>query len=230
MDLKKAIITAPTRLELTALSLHTELSHLMERHNLQGVVSGVGPGAAAMNLTIAMERQRPEIVILAGTGGGYDGAGVRLKEVCLAESEAYGDLGRCTHEGIEPIEIDKEALPAVFPLKDRQMRFLKPDFFKIIGELGIKSAPMVTVSCSSGDFERAERLRFRFGAAVENMEGAAAAQVCDRYDTPLIELRGISNMAGDVDKSRWMMEDALKETASAIVCVLNYLKNLSSGD
>lgn len=230
MDLKKAAIIAPTRLELNALSLHAELQRLMERYNLRGAVSGVGPGATAMNLTMLMERERPEVIIMAGAGGGYEGAGVRMKEVFLAESEAYGDLGRCTGEGIEPIKIGKEALPAVFPLKDRHMRFLKPDFFKIIEELGIKSAPMVTVSCSSGDFERAGRLRLRFGAVVENMEGAAAAQVCDLYDTPLIELRGISNMAGDADKSRWMMEDALKETASAMVCVLNYLKNLSSSD
>ncbi|MGQ9499735.1 MAG: futalosine hydrolase [Dissulfurimicrobium sp.] len=230
MNLKKVIIAAPTRLELNALFLHTELSDLMARHNLHGVISGVGPGATAMNLTMLMERERPEIIIMAGIGGGYEGAGVRMKEVFFAESEAYGDLGRCAYKEIEPIKIDKEALATVFPLKDRHMRFLKPDFFKIIEELGIKSAPMVTVSCLSGDFERAERLRLRFGAAVENMEGAAAAQVCDHYDIPLIELRGISNMAGDTDKSRWMMEDALQDTASAIVCVLNYLKNLSSSD
>lgn len=230
MDLKKVIIIAPTRLELNTLFMHNELSHLMKRHKLLSAVSGVGPGATAMNLTALMERERPKVIIMAGVGGGYKNAGVRLKDVFLAESEAYGDLGRCAYGEIEPIKIDKEALPLVFPLKDRLVRSFKPDFFENIEKLGIKSLSMVTVSCSSGDFERAERLRLRFGAGVENMEGAAAAQVCDYYNMPLIELRGISNIVGDADKSKWMLEDALKKTASAIVCLLNYLKNLSQGD
>lgn len=230
MDLKKTAIVAPTRLELNALSLHTELSRFMERHSLQRVVSGVGPGATAMNLTMVMERYLPELIIMAGVGGGYEGSGVHIKEVFLAESEAYGDLGRCVYEEIESIKIDGGMPPAVFQLKDRWMRYLKPDFFKGIDGPLIKTVPMVTVSCSSGDPERAERLRLRFNASAENMEGAAAAQVCNSYDVPLIELRGISNMAGDADKSGWMMEAALKETASAIFRVLNHLKNFPSGD
>ncbi|MGB9711720.1 MAG: futalosine hydrolase [Dissulfurimicrobium sp.] len=230
MDLKKTLLITPTRLELYALSSVVEFSKVVERNRLPHIVSGIGPGATAMTLTMIMERQRPEIVILVGIGGCYKDTGVGLEDVCLAESEIYGDLGRCTPKGVEPIEIGNERIPMMFPLKDRWTRFLKPDFFKILDGIGIKAIPMVTVSCASADFERAARLKHRFKAAVENMEGAAAAQVCSLYYAPLIELRGISNYAGDPDKARWTTEGALKKTATVLVSILNYLKILSPGD
>jgi futalosine hydrolase len=51
------------------------------------------------------------------------------------------------------------------------------------------------------------------------MEGAAAAHVCALYGVPFLELRGISNMVGDRDRSTWLIDQAA-ETAGRAALVL----------
>ena len=72
----------------------------------------------------------------------------------------------------------------------------------------IKTGNFITVSAVSGSQKRAKDLGKRFGAVCENMEGAAIAQVCTLYELPMIELRGISNMAGVRDKRKWNLKIA----------------------
>jgi futalosine hydrolase len=38
------------------------------------------------------------------------------------------------------------------------------------------------------------------------MEGAAIAQVCAIYKIPMLEIRGISNIAGERDKRKWNLD------------------------
>jgi futalosine hydrolase len=48
----------------------------------------------------------------------------------------------------------------------------------------------------------------RFGALCESMEGAAAAHVCALHDVPFLEVRGISNLVEDRNRSRWRIIEA----------------------
>jgi futalosine hydrolase len=77
--------------------------------------------------------------------------------------------------------------------------------FKFAYSLGlpIKRGKFITVSTCSGTSSRGAELYNRFGGICENMEGAAVAHVALLYDTPLLEVRGISNMVEDRDLSRW---------------------------
>jgi futalosine hydrolase len=40
------------------------------------------------------------------------------------------------------------------------------------------------------------------------MEGAAAAHVCALHDIPFLEVRGISNLVEDRDRSKWRITEA----------------------
>jgi futalosine hydrolase len=184
------------------------------------LICGVGPGATALELVRFLERKGPHTVILAGVAGGYRGSGVELEDVCIAASEAYGDLGRCVTDRVEPLEISGEVLPTTFPL-EAGWRPLFPTGF--LDGLGVREVPMVSVSCASGTRERAGRLRSKFGACAENMEGAAAAQVCAAYGLPLVEIRGISNWAGDLEHRNWKMGNALRRTAVVVGAVIAHL-------
>lgn len=224
MDITKILIASPTKLELSA------FSNVIKDSGLDYIISGVGPGATAMNLTRAMEKQRPCVTIIVGIGGGCPGADAGTKDVFLAESEAYGDLGRCTAGGVESVNIPFEGPEIVFPIREKWPAYLASGLHDVLAELKVKTAPMVTVSCASANFERAMEIGLRFGAAVENMEGAAAAQVCNRYGVPLLELRGVSNIAGDPERSKWVVEEALNKTVMALSGILTYLKKLSPSD
>jgi futalosine hydrolase len=69
----------------------------------------------------------------------------------------------------------------------------------------------------TGTLRRARELRRRFGALCENMEGAAAAQVCARYGVPLLEVRGISNMVSDREPASWRKREAARNCQHAVM-------------
>lgn len=74
----------------------------------------------------------------------------------------------------------------------------------------------LTVGMASGDASVAKERFRRYGAFAENMEGSAIAQACFRFQTPMIECRGVSNMAGDRRKERWEMDKAIANSHAVI--------------
>ncbi|MFO8240217.1 MAG: futalosine hydrolase [Dissulfuribacterales bacterium] len=217
MTLSRILIICPTKREMKSLIT------LAERYNCPHLVCGLGPGSTSFELTRFIEsRGAPSAVILAGVAGAYQWADVRLEDVCLATSESYGDLGRQGASGIEPISLEGDEAQTEFPLESGWRRIIKSDRLK---GLGLCCGPMVTVSCVTGNKERAWDLHKRFKAVAENMEGAAAAQVCNHYQIPLFELRGISNWVADIDKKNWRLERAMNATAKVVEKVLGILSD-----
>jgi futalosine hydrolase len=83
--------------------------------------------------------------------------------------------------------------------------------------------PSLTVSMVSGDRQTAEDRFKRHRAFAENMEGSAVAQVGVRFNMPMVECRGISNWAGDRDKTHWEMDTALHHCHAILITWLNLL-------
>ncbi len=215
MTVPRILIVSPTKREMES------FLPLARRYKCPHLVCGLGPGSTSFELTRFIEnRGAPYTVILAGVAGAYQWADVELGDVCLASSEAYGDLGRQGPSGIEPISLEGDETQTEFALEPGWRRIIKSD---IVKKLGVRYGPMVTVSCVTGTSERARDLHERFKSIAENMEGAAAAQVCDYYQVPLLEFRGISNWVGDLDKKNWRMNQALNATARVLEKVLGIL-------
>ncbi len=201
---------------LLAVPTACEMEPLLHYAGLSGwprLITGIGPGATALNLTRFLERNGKHTVILAGLAGAFPDTGASPGWLCVATSEAYADLGRCGPDSVEPVRIKGEKIPLFFPLEQHLDRLLPPGFPDLPG---IFAGPMITVCCTSGTRTRVEYFRKKFGCVAENMEGAAAAQVCREYDTPMLELRGISNWAGDQDKTNWQIQPALEKLSNAL--------------
>lgn len=79
--------------------------------------------------------------------------------------------------------------------------------------------PCLTASQVTGTADEAEVLSRRWGALAESMEGAAAAHICALYDTPFLEVRGISNLIGDRDRSSWQIDRAVRASATAALTI-----------
>ncbi len=183
------------------------------------VAPGIGAANAARGATLLLERRRPGAVILAGIGGAYPGAGVAVGGLVAAEKEIYADLGVLTKDGLLPvsatgIELMRKGKRKYFNEFPLDRRLLK-QAAKHIGDL--KAGVFLTVSQVTGTAERARRLRERYGALCENMEGAAVAQTCAAYGVPLLEIRGISNMVEDRDPSRWKKTLAAENCQRAVI-------------
>jgi futalosine hydrolase len=80
----------------------------------------------------------------------------------------------------------------------------------------VSYGPSLTVSLASGDAAVAQERFLRYQALAENMEGSAVAQAGLRFAIPVLECRGISNLAGDRDKSHWRLELAVAHSQAVV--------------
>ena len=227
--MQKIALIAPTQVE------SRELRHGIEPlpDGAEGVVSkgflhgrsilfshcGIGKVNAAHSVTLLLEHQKPDILILFGIGGAYAGAGVG--DVVIAVNENYGEEGVMTPVGWKPMEFTG------FPLlksdleyfntfaMDRKISQLAIKASKDIG-LKVYSGNFITVSQCSGTRKTGEILRERFNGICENMEGAAVAHICAKYAVPMIEIRGISNIIEDRDLKKWNIPLAVSNCSKAV--------------
>ena len=90
-------------------------------------------------------------------------------------------------------------------------------------ELGggrIITGRFLTVSGITWGRERANMLYDRFLPVMESMEGAAAAHVAQCRGIPMIEIRAVSNTAGERDKEKWDFSPALEGVKSICLAAL----------
>lgn len=153
----------------------------------------------AHRLTLEIERQRPDGIIVVGIGGAYPGSGLTIGEVACAGSETFGDLGVETPDGfLELSEFVRNSYPLQLFPADIHTNF-------------------VTVSTCSGTDELSARIQARTHGHVENMEGAAAVQVAACYGIPIGELRGISNFTGRRDRAAWKIPEAARAAQETLL-------------
>ncbi|HKF69858.1 MAG TPA: futalosine hydrolase [Vicinamibacterales bacterium] len=213
----------PEVLLVTATELEAKL---LSSSRFPLVVTGIGPVNAAHALTRYLATSpKPSLVIQTGVAGAYVPAGIPVGSVVLADTEIYGDLGVMTVGGWRPIEL--VGIPVVASRDGQPARF---NYFPLDAKLvahasGIagvhvtRTGPFLTLSAITGVRTLGDELHGRFGALCESMEGAAAAQVCALNDVPFLEVRGISNLVEDRDRSKWRISEAA-EAAQAVALKL----------
>ncbi|NLI82642.1 MAG: hypothetical protein GX443_13280 [Deltaproteobacteria bacterium] len=139
----------------------------------------------------------------------------RLRKAVLQSTLPQG--GRCRLGSI-PVECPEMAVSAAGFERPSFSNGVRADFQLVYG-------PSLTVGMTSGDRQTARGRFHRYGAFAENMEGSAVAQTCLLYGVPVVECRGISNMAGDRRKENWKSELAVAHCQGIL---LRFLETLSA--
>ena len=181
---------------------------------------GVAKVNTAAGLALALHTLSPERVVQFGIGGVFAGAGLELGRVAVATQETHLDTG----VQLEDEWHDMKALG--FPLLGAHYNTFPtdPTLTRTLTSLTDAAAcAFGTSEAVTGSFTLAEVLRERSGVSLESMEGAAAAQVCAAFGVPFAELRGVSNVVGERDKTRWALPDAVRAVNRA---VLRYVHEL----
>ena len=193
--------------------------------------SGLGKINAAAAAAAILSSYSVARLWMWGSAGAYDLAGVEISDIVLASEEILGDEGVATVSTWQPLDaigiplIDSTVKPIfnrmeVDPLELKRGRQLLSEWQRIPAAARIHVGPFVTVSAVSGSSARARLLSDRYRALCENMEGGAVAQVCLRYRVPFLEIRGLSNRAGDRKKKRWQLSKALNNCQRALLYLL----------
>jgi futalosine hydrolase len=215
-------------------------------------ISGCDKANAAHMLTCLLQTMRPKplLVLLVGVAGAFPygafpylgrGAGAqlgaRVGDVVIATREIYSDTGSSSPTGW--LSVDELGLPLArvnggelggdFPLDARLVRAAAA----AIEAEGwpeprpkVVTGPCVTASRVTGLLTEGEQVVRRWGAVAESMEGAAAAHICALYGVPFLEVRGISNLVVDRDRSSWEVDRAVAVAARAALAVAAALDRL----
>lgn len=186
--------------------------------------SGIGQNAMAIQLTRLLERYSPQAVLLCGCGGSYPGSGLQNGDLALASEEICGDLGVATENAFIPLEqLNIPQQPELMPLS-RQSYPLQSELTDLTQRVlpQVSFGPFVSVNSCSGHQALSDDLQRRTGGICENMEGAAAAQVCSEYRLPLLELRGISNPTGSRDPQQWEIKRGAEAAQLGLLEILQH--------
>jgi futalosine hydrolase len=185
------------------------------------LVTGAGTVNTAGALGALIPALRPRGVIVCGCGGAFSGWGLLHGDVVFATAEIAPQLGVEPDRKEDPV-VDLPFLPNRISLDGTLAR---RGYEALLGnapfsEGSVHSGPFVTVSTVTASPSTAEGYRRLYGAMVENMEGFAAARLCQRYVVPLLEVRSVSNMVGERNRSAWNLDLAFKRAQEAVLTLL----------
>jgi futalosine hydrolase len=189
------------------------------RFKLSFHTCGVGMLPACFAIQKMVYDLKPDLVIQAGISGTFTPE-LQLTQVVAIRNECIGDLG-VEEDGklrdVFDLQLQNED---EFPFRHKKLENPWLPQFNLVQ---LREVPAVTINEITTRPERLQALQFKYGVAVESMEGAALHYVALLTNTPFIQIRAISNFVGERNKENWQMQEALENLGSII---LQYIDKL----
>jgi len=205
------LLVAATEKELQA---YTEISQ--RAGDVITLVSGIGAVESTLNLSRFLSTAQGanvQKVIHFGVGGAFQGLGLDLLDICLAEKEILADFGICWGERTEPFDFLSQDTWQV--KLDQQMLQQAGTILRQL-EIPNHSGNFITVNGVSGHACRGNQFRDRYQAICENMEGFGVARVCQQFQVSCLEIRCISNMVEDRNRQAWKIPEACRALGTVV--------------
>ena len=168
------------------------------------LITGVGLTAATHAITKAVLNKTPRFILQAGVAGCLNKK-LPLTKVVIVEHETIGDLGVEEHGSFHSV-FDLNLLNRNDPpwTNGRLSNNIEP-----LKHTGLTIVNGVTVNEISTNEKRIQFYRDQLDASIETMEGAALHYVALMEKIPFLQIRSLSNFAGERDKSKWVMDIAI---------------------
>lgn len=181
--------------------------HFLDKNKVEDVevlVTGVGLMTATYSLAKKICEKKPAVIIQAGIAGSIDPT-LNQGITYLVSSETVGDTG-VTENGIFHSVFDLGLLELnAFPWKEGRLNN-DPHFLQ---QFDVPSVTAVTINEVTTDRGRIHYYKDDLKVQVESMEGAALHYIGLQENIPFLQLRSISNHAGERNKKNWVMEEAI---------------------
>jgi futalosine hydrolase len=177
-----------------------------QKCHVKHIITGVGLLPSAYSLTKAVMTSRYDLIVQAGIAGSLQN-NLSLGDVISVSSECLGDAGVVEHNKFYSLFDMKLTDPNSFPWK--QGKLINPN--SLLLDINLPSVQSVSVNEISTDRSRIAYYSNVLGAEIESMEGAALHYICLQEQIPFLQLRSISNFAGERDKSQWKMQTAIEK-------------------
>lgn len=217
----KVLILTATKMELSPLLMQLKFLKRQFPHlQLAWGETGVGMLNSCLEIMHLCSKTSPNWVIQAGIAGSFLSTKT-LGKTFAVEAETLGDTG-VWEKGkwldifdLNLISVNKK------PFVNKQI------LNKKIGTTNLLKLPLaksLSVNQITTGNKNKLQLKKKYGVDIENMEGISAHMVCNYLKLPFIQLRTVSNLVGERDKSKWKMQAAINDLNITLV---NYLDALN---
>lgn len=197
------LVVAATALEITPfLEQYRLKSDLPE--DIDVVITGIGLTAATYSLTKQLQFKRPELIIQAGIGGCYN-KNIALGSVLAIKKEIVADQA----------VTEKAVLKTMFDLGllgQNQYPYTKgwlENKTELLKKIKLKKVTGISVNEITTSSKKIKQYEEKFKPVVESMEGAALHYVALMEKIPFLQIRSVSNYAGERNKKNWKMKESI---------------------
>ena len=200
------LILLPTQLEMDLIA-----GQLSPEASTASEICGFGPIISAARTMQLITRYSPARVLLLGIAGTY------LDDLPIGHATIFDQVA-CFGVGVGSQASFQTAEAMGWPQWPGDannspigdlIQLTQPRKIDTAADVGIKKLLVTVTSSASDENEVATRLRIFPEAVAEDMEAFGVASACHLSGTPLFVVRGISNRAGDREKSNWKIKEAL---------------------
>ncbi len=189
-------------------------------HELDYLITGVGVMAATYALSRSLASRKPDLVIALGIAGAFPG-GPAPAEVVRVDADVLADLGAGEDQHFRSVTELGLSGANDFPYSEGMLFTVATP--QLAGLQHVGSVRGLTVNHIRTDAEFLKLISAKYSAQIETMEGAAIHYVCLQEQVPLLHLRAISNMAGERDKTKWVIPEALHHLGETICHLMHEL-------
>jgi len=193
---------------LVTCAVGAEMPFFRSEPGVEMLVSGVGVVEASAAVSRALAQSSYDLIVSAGIAGAFSGAAEIGEGVVVAEDRL--DLGLET------------GLPLQLPEGTSVVNRVSSDLTLVdrLVEAGFRSVRGITVTHVTALDGTAGKLRSS-GAEVESMEGFGVLRAAEIAGVPAIEVRGISNLAGDRARSGWDFDAGVRGLQKILTSLLS---------
>lgn len=217
----KPLVLIPTPFEKR--TLEPLIDPLVQQAGGTLQLCGFGPVSAAARTSQLIAQYEPEHVLLVGIAGSIGDRLPTGSAATFAEVACYG-IGAGSGDSYQPAsnlgwhqwDGREKSSPTAVTLTGDVLSLRSDQGFSRV-EDGSGDLQLLTCCAASDSPEDVARKQRWFPkAAAEDMEGFGVAMASLLSQVPLTIVRGISNVAGDRDKSQWRTDQALEAAAEMV--------------
>jgi len=217
-----ALIAATRKEILPTLTYLSERIYLRKHQKVEPIITGVGLMNTTYCLTKQFSKEKPTLAIQAGIAGTLHpiyapGMVVSVKE------DMVGDLGVLENE--EWRDVFDLGLAEENNLPYFQKKLINPHR-DLLSKLQMECVRSISVNQISTNSDSIRKMKEKYMPVIESMEGAAFHYVCLMEKIPFIQIRAISNMVGERDKSCWKLHESIKALNNELIKYINTITDL----
>jgi futalosine hydrolase len=211
------LVIAATEKELTGIR---KISFAHPSLMVQTAISGVGLMPSTYAIMQLIMASKPDLIIQLGIAGSFNPS-IALGSAVAVRKEILADMGVHEKDGYRDVFELGLAEKNTYPFEQAA---IVNHHEHLIQAASVPAVSAVSVNEISTSLQRMNLFAEKYKADIESMEGAALHYVCALQKIPFIQIRGISNLVGERDKSKWKIPESMLAATNACINLINKIQ------